>query len=156
MSIDLLAENAEIWQIITEYIVYGTIFVVGLIVLLILRKRDRRPNMTIAAEKTEKLIKRTDKILQGDEKQGFFLARVTQIKNSLGDLIVLAEQEVTGNRNVAYDGALSAYKQAYNRISNEELSTEKEIVLEALSFVQKKLEEALKIISAVEEGKKKK
>lgn len=142
--------------IVTEYIIYGSIFVAGLIILLILHKRDKRPYMTIAAEKTEKLIKRTDKILQGDEKQGFFLARVTQIKNSLGDLIVLAEQEVTGNRNVAYDGALSAYKQAYTRISNEELSTDKQVVLDALSFVRRQLEEALKIISAVEEGKKKK
>ena len=142
--------------IVTEYIIYGSIFVAGLIILLILHKRDKRPYMTIAAEKTEKLIKRTDKILQGDEKQGFFLARVTQIKNSLGDLIVLAEQEVTGNRNVAYDGALSAYKQAYNRISNEELSTDKQVVLDALSFVRRQLEEALKIISVVEEGKKKK
>jgi FtsZ-interacting cell division protein ZipA len=144
MSALLISEQ---WiSLLIQYIVYGVIIIVGLIVLLLLRKRDKRPNMVIAKQKTEKLQKEIDTLLkQTGKEELLFPVKYTQLKNRIGDLVVLTEKEVTEKRNVAYADVLEGYKALQNMLGEEENWSRKRFHKE-LSTIQAKLNEVYNLL----------
>lgn len=148
----LLAVN-ETLSLLIQYIVYGSIFVVGLIVLIFLRKREKRPNMVIAKGKTEQLLKELEKILKNREKEEYlFPVKYTQLKNRVGDLVVLTEKEVTEKRNIAYDEVLTGYKELQDRLANEENWSRKRFFEEA-EYIYKRLKEIYTLLLHISQEK---
>jgi FtsZ-interacting cell division protein ZipA len=132
--------------ILIQYIVYGAIIIVGLIILFLFRKRDKRSNMLIAKEKTEKLLKNLEKLMKRNEKDELlFPVKYTQLKNSVGDLVVLTEKEVTEKRNVAYADVLAGYKALQEQLDDEENWSRKRFYKE-LESVQAKLKEVYDLL----------
>lgn len=146
----LLLFSAEDWKLLIQYIFYGLIFVIGLIVLMLMRRADRRSKMTEAKEKTEKLIKRIE-TLQGEKGMQNYLivGQISQIHSAVGDLLVLAEQEVIGNRNITYDGVLTIYKDVFQRLETERFLGDKNGIKDALKYAHEELVRADKFLSEI-------
>lgn len=157
MSCYGLLTSQEIYSVIMQYIVYGAIFVLGLVVLFFMKRRSRRPVIVLAVEKTEAAIGRTEKLLESTEKKGgeyAFPARLMQLGNEVGDLVVLADRELTENRNITYEGVLSAYQAAADKLAAIDV-WDAPSAAKGLAGVKADLERALGILRELTKTNKK-
>ena len=116
---DLCAVSQETWNLVIEYIFYGSVFVVGLVILLLMKRRSVRPAAVLAKEGAEKAIARIDRFLGslGREKNNYaFPAKLLRLSGEIGDLIGallwLADDNASGfvtGTVIPVDGGFSAY-----------------------------------------------
>lgn len=145
--------NNSVW---IQYAVYGGIFIVGLIVLFFMGRARRKPISVSAIAKTEDALKRTDELLSDCEKKYnvyTVLTKTMRLTSEIGDLVVLADGEVTQNRNIAYDGVLSSYQTAAKLSGEIDITYDVEQTVTALNGVKSALENAKTLIASVN-GKK--
>lgn len=159
MLYNLNALSQETFNLIIEYIFYGAIFIVGLIVLILMKRRSRRPAMLFAREETERTVRRIDELIASleDEKNDYVLpAKILRLSGEIGDLVLLADREVTQNGNIAFDGALSAYKSAADQVAAIDAIWGRARVATELTAAKEQLLNGLKIIEQLTAGKKEK
>lgn len=153
---DLCAVSQETWNLVIEYIFYGSVFVVGLVILLLMKRRSVRPAAVLAKEGAEKAIARIDRLLAslGREKNNYaFPAKMLRLSGEIGDLILLADRELTQKGNIAFDGVLSACKAAAEKVSAIDVIWGGEQVETQLLAVKADLQRALDIIEKIRSGK---
>ncbi len=157
MLYNLSAITQETFSLVIEYIFYGGIFVIGLVILICMRRRSRRPVPRLAVDRTEEADKKMESILTAVGKRGSeytFPARLLQIGSDVGDLVLLADRELTENRNIAFEDILAAYQAAADRLAAVN-AWDAEAAPEGLQAVKAELEKALGILKKLtKEGKK--
>lgn len=159
MLYNLNALSQETLNLIIEYIFYGAIFIIGLIVLILMKRRSRRPAMLFAREETERTVRRIDELIASleDEKNDYVLpAKILRLSGEIGDLVLLADREVTQNGNIAFDGVLSAYKSAADQVAAIDAIWGRARVATELTAAKEQLLNGLKIIEQLTAGKKEK
>lgn len=155
---NLSAISQETLNLIIEYVFYGGIFIIGLIILLFMKRRSRRPAALLAQEETERTIRRIDKLIENlnNEKNDYtFPARLLRLSGEIGDLVLLADRELTENGNIAFDGVLSAYKAAADKVASIDVIWERERAAERLAAAKADLQRGLGVIEQLKTGKKK-
>lgn len=159
MLYNLNALSQETLNLIIEYIFYGAIFIIGLIVLVLMKHRSGRPATLFAREETEKTIRRIEELIGtlDDEKNDYVLpAKILRLSGEIGDLVLLADREVTQNGNIAFEGVLAAYKSAADKVAAIDVIWGREHVATGLAAAKQDLQNGLKIIEQVTAGKKEK
>ena len=136
-------------MLLTQYIFYGAIFVVGLIVLGIMKRHSKKPAVGIAIAKTDNAIKHLNKLLkiaESDKDDYTMPAKLLQLASEVGDLVIIADTECNERKNIAYDGVLSHYKNAATILSDLNENWPHKVDAKKLSQVKSALEDALEIL----------
>lgn len=144
-------------SILIQYLFYGGVFIVGLIILFFMKRSSKKPFSQTALAKTEALLKRTDKLSAecGQKYNVYaFMAKSLRLSNDIGDLVVLAENEVVQKRNIAYDGVLSAYQAAAKLAGDIDITYNAQQVIAALGGIKTFLSQAESLITRMNDGKK--
>ncbi|MBP5242874.1 MAG: hypothetical protein J6Z36_04195 [Clostridia bacterium] len=143
--------------ILTQYLIFGSIFIVGLIVLIILSNASKKPITETVILKTEEAIKKANEILEVKDKKSASYSipgKIMQLNNEVGNLVVLADKEVNERRNISYAGVLSAYQTAAKLLLDVNVEWSAEKIEGTVGAVQNSLQQALDIVQQLN-GKKK-
>ncbi len=143
--------------LVIQYVIYGSIFIVGLIILIIMKRISKKPVTATAITQTKKAIEKVDALLSDGEKVSdyMFPAKILQLSSVVGDLLLLADKEFTTNKNIAYEGVLGAYVTASKRLDEIALTWERETSKEPLEGVKNDLQRALNILEQIANPRKK-
>lgn len=157
----LLLEISGTLAVTLEYIIYAAILVIGIIVLAVNKKKKKKPTSVKSVEKTTEAIARIDRIL-ADERMKKNLSLmlptwVMQVDGDVGDLVVLADRELTDNRDVTYEDVYRYYSNASHIISEIDLSSTLEPAEARKLFldVRAELQKALDLLNDMSKAKKK-
>lgn len=148
------------WEsVLIQYLFYGGIFILGLLILFLMKQKSRKPVSIMALTKTDALIKKTDKLLENCadiKKYNVYtlIAKTLRLSNEIGDLVVLMEEEVTRKRNISYDGALSAYKAAAKLSGEIDITYDVDQTVNALTNMKDALEQAKTLITSMNDKKR--
>lgn len=148
------------WEsVLIQYLFYGGIFILGLVILFLMKQKDKKPVSVIALTKTDALIKKTDKLLENCadiKKYNVYtlIAKTLRLSNEIGDLVVLMENEVNNKRNISYDGALSAYQAAAKLSGEIDITYDSERTVNALTDTRTALEQAKSLIASLSDKKR--
>lgn len=139
-------------SVLLEYVIYGGIFIVGLIILFFMNQAKKKPVSVTALAKTKDSIARIDELIGECEKKYnvyTLLTKTLRLTSEIGDLVVLAEDEVTRNRNIAYDGALSAFQQAAKVVGEIDITYDMAHALTSLTQAKNALSGAKSLIEEI-------
>ena len=149
--------SQETASLLIEYAVYGGIFIVGLIVLLFMKRASRKPVVVLAISKNERTIEEVEKLLNklsSHANKYALSAHILQVSSDVGDLLVLADKEFTQNKNIAYETVLAYYQNASRMIDGVTSVWDMSNLEQTLSDIKGELTKALGVLQEIKTGKK--
>lgn len=150
---DVAQEPISVPSVIMQYIFYGAIFIIGLIVLGIMNRGSKKPVAVRAFAKTETVIKNIDKLLlqlQKNKKSVYAISpKIMQLKSEIGDLVVLADNEYTTNKNISFEGVLSYYQTAFECLGDYITTRDANAVERSLNDAKAQLNGALELLKRI-------
>lgn len=146
---DVAEETTEVWELVTEYVVYAVIIVISIVLLIVIRKRTRLPRHTELKKKLSALLNETESLAASDEKRMDFIKRVTRVMYKADNLSYVASLLSEKERYADLGRISSLIGEARSALAPYKLGKKEVVEPDGFTLAIQKLTAAMSVLDGV-------